>query len=74
MTRVSCCCRAFIAWLANGDTIRVFKMIKKEDGTLGFKAAPEDFPQRHKTPILNIGIAETGTAVPKALNSDLWCS
>lgn len=27
-----------------------------------FKAAPEDFPQKHKAPILNIGIAETGTA------------
>ncbi|CAF97319.1 unnamed protein product, partial [Tetraodon nigroviridis] len=51
--------RAFITWLANGDTIRVFKMIKKEDGTLTFKAAPEDFPQRHTAPILNIGIAET---------------
>ncbi len=36
-------------------------MIKKEDGTLTFKAAPEDFPQKHKAAILNIGIAETGT-------------
>lgn len=63
MTRVSFCCRAFITWLANGDTIRVFKMIKKEDGTFSFKAAPEDFPQKHKAPILNIGIAETGTEI-----------
>lgn len=36
-------------------------MMKKEDGTMSFKAAPEDFPSKHKAPILNIGIAETGT-------------
>lgn len=60
---IPCCCRAFITWLANGDTIRVFKMIKKEDGTFSFKAAPEDFAQKHKAPILNIGIAETGTEI-----------
>lgn len=36
-------------------------MMKKEDGTQTFKAAPEDFPQKHKATILNIGIAETGT-------------
>lgn len=35
-------------------------MIKKDDGSLSFKAAPEDFPQKHKASILNIGIAETG--------------
>lgn len=58
--------RAFITWLANGDTIRIFKMIKKDDGTFNFKAAPEDFPQRHKAPILNIGIAETGKFIMSA--------
>uniref|UniRef100_A0A8C2ZUA6 Transducin beta like 2 n=2 Tax=Cyclopterus lumpus TaxID=8103 RepID=A0A8C2ZUA6_CYCLU len=58
--------RAFITWLANGDTIRIFKMIKKEDGTLSFKAASEDFPQKHKAPILNIGIAETGKFIMSA--------
>ncbi|KAM6983735.1 transducin beta-like protein 2 [Tautogolabrus adspersus] len=58
--------RAFITWLANGDTIRIFKMIKKEDGTLTFKAAPEDFPQKHKAPIINIGIAETGKFIMSA--------
>lgn len=58
--------RAFITWLANGDTIRIFKMIKKEDGSLTFKAAPEDFPQKHKAPILNIGIAETGKFIMSA--------
>lgn len=40
-------------------------MVKKEDGTLSFKAAPEDFPQKHKATILNIGIAETGTEPTK---------
>ncbi|KAK5858303.1 hypothetical protein PBY51_002452 [Eleginops maclovinus] len=58
--------RAFITWLANGDTIRIFKMTKKEDGVMNFKAAPEDFPQKHKAPILNIGIAETGKFIMTA--------
>ncbi|XP_031725015.1 transducin beta-like protein 2 [Anarhichas minor] len=58
--------RAFITWLANGDTIRIIKMVKKEDGTLSFKAASEDFPQKHKAPILNIGIAETGKFIMSA--------
>lgn len=35
-------------------------MTKKEDGTFIFKANPEDFPQRHKANVINIGIAETG--------------
>uniref|UniRef100_A0A3Q3EST3 Transducin beta like 2 n=1 Tax=Labrus bergylta TaxID=56723 RepID=A0A3Q3EST3_9LABR len=61
--------RAFITWLANGDTIRIFKMIKKEDGTMTFKAAPEDFPQKHKAPIINIGIAETGKFIMSMTNS-----
>uniref|UniRef100_A0A3Q0SJE0 Uncharacterized protein n=1 Tax=Amphilophus citrinellus TaxID=61819 RepID=A0A3Q0SJE0_AMPCI len=58
--------RAFITWLANGDTIRIFKMMKKDDGTMSFKAAPEDFPQKHKATILNIGIAETGKFIMSA--------
>ncbi|XP_058482706.1 transducin beta-like protein 2 [Solea solea] len=58
--------RAFITWLANGDSIRIFKMIKKDDGTFSFKAAAEDFPQKHKAPILNIGIAETGKFIMSA--------
>ncbi|MBN3284913.1 TBL2 protein, partial [Polyodon spathula] len=53
--------RAFITWLANGETIRVFKMNKKDDGSVTFIAAPEDFPQRHKAAVINIGIAETGS-------------
>lgn len=58
--------RAFITWLANGDTIRIFKMIKKDDGFFTFKAAPEDFMQKHKGSILNIGIAETGKFIMSA--------
>lgn len=52
--------RAFITWLSTGETIRIYKMIKKDDGTFSFKAASEDFPQKHKGIVMNIGIAETG--------------
>ncbi|XP_063299739.1 transducin beta-like protein 2 [Pelobates fuscus] len=52
-------CRALIVCLANGESIRVYKMTKKDDG-FTFSAAPEDFPKRHKAPIINIGVAETG--------------
>ncbi|KAL4630895.1 transducin beta-like protein 2 [Arapaima gigas] len=58
--------RAFITWLANGETIRIFKMSKKEDGSMNFKAAAEDFPQRHKGSVINIGIAETGKFIMTA--------
>ncbi|XP_026888779.2 transducin beta-like protein 2 [Electrophorus electricus] len=58
--------RAFITWLANGETIRIFKMNKKEDGTFNFKAAPEDFPKKHKGIIININIAETGKFIMTA--------
>ncbi|XP_054611328.1 transducin beta-like protein 2 [Dunckerocampus dactyliophorus] len=58
--------RAFITWIANGDTMRVFKMSKKEDGSMSFKGASEDFPSRHKASILNIGIAETGRFIMSA--------
>ncbi|XP_038231591.1 transducin beta-like protein 2 isoform X1 [Dermochelys coriacea] len=58
--------RAFITWLANGETIRVFKMTKKEDGNFTFTAAIEDFPKKHKAPIINIGIAETGKFIMTA--------
>lgn len=58
--------RAFIAWLANGDTIRIFKMVKKEDGTMSFKGGEQDFPPKHKASIINIGIAETGKFIMSA--------
>ncbi|XP_068945579.1 transducin beta-like protein 2 isoform X1 [Petaurus breviceps papuanus] len=60
LVRFSPDCRALITWLANGDTIRVFKMKKKEDGNSTFQHVGEDFPKRHKAPVINIGIAETG--------------
>ncbi|XP_032902020.1 transducin beta-like protein 2 isoform X1 [Amblyraja radiata] len=60
--------RAFITWLANEETIRVFKMTKRDDGSFTFTAAPEDFPKRHKAPIINIGIAETGKFIMSASN------
>ncbi|KAM8951941.1 transducin beta-like protein 2 isoform 2-T3 [Lycaon pictus] len=60
LVRFSPDCRAFIVWLANGDTLRVFKMTKREDGGYTFTANPEDFPKKHKAPVINIGIADTG--------------
>ncbi|XP_075761109.1 transducin beta-like protein 2 isoform X2 [Pelodiscus sinensis] len=41
-------------------------MTKKEDGNFTFTAAPEDFPKKHKAPIINIGIAETGKFIMTA--------
>ncbi|XP_075710243.1 transducin beta-like protein 2 [Rhinoderma darwinii] len=52
-------CRALFVFLANGDTIRVLKMNKKDDAFV-FSAAHEDFQKRHKAPIVNIGVADTG--------------
>ncbi|XP_072284988.1 transducin beta-like protein 2 [Pyxicephalus adspersus] len=57
-------CRAFIAWIANGDTIRLFKMTKKEDAFIF--PATHDFPKRHKASIINIGMAETGKFIMTA--------
>ncbi|XP_073740434.1 transducin beta-like protein 2 isoform X2 [Callorhinus ursinus] len=66
LVRFSPDCRAFIVWLANGDTLRVFKMTKREDGGYTFTANPEDFPKKHKAPIINIGIADTGKFIMTA--------
>ncbi|XP_072496322.1 transducin beta-like protein 2 isoform X2 [Notamacropus eugenii] len=35
-------------------------MKKKEDGNSTFQPMAEDFPKKHKAPVINIGIAETG--------------
>ncbi|XP_019728988.1 transducin beta-like protein 2 [Hippocampus comes] len=67
--------RAFITWLAYGDTIRVFKMSKKQEGSMNFKAVSDDFPIKHKGSILNIGIAETGKFIMSAsidTNINIW--
>ncbi|XP_049985233.1 transducin beta-like protein 2 isoform X2 [Alexandromys fortis] len=66
LVRFSPDCRAFIVWLANGDTLRVFKMTKREDGSFTFTATPEDFPKKHKAPVVNIGIADTGKFIMTA--------
>ncbi|XP_035135941.1 transducin beta-like protein 2 isoform X2 [Callithrix jacchus] len=66
LVRFSPDCRAFIVWLANGDTLRVFKMTKREDGGYTFTATPEDFPKKHKAPVIDIGIADTGKFIMTA--------
>ncbi|XP_078296002.1 transducin beta-like protein 2 isoform X3 [Panthera onca] len=66
LVRFSPDCRAFIVWLANGDTLRVFKMTKREDGGYTFTATPEDFPKKHKASVINIGIADTGKFIMTA--------
>ncbi|NXX83818.1 TBL2 protein, partial [Urocolius indicus] len=58
--------RAFIVWLANAQTIRVYKMTKKEDGSFTFTAAAGDFPPKHKAPVVSIGIAGTGKFIMTA--------
>uniref|UniRef100_A0A6J0UHM5 Transducin beta-like protein 2 n=1 Tax=Pogona vitticeps TaxID=103695 RepID=A0A6J0UHM5_9SAUR len=58
--------RAFVVWLANGDTLRLFKMTKKEDGSFTYVAVPEDFPKQHKAPVINIGVADTGKYIMTA--------
>ncbi|XP_058268359.1 transducin beta-like protein 2 isoform X2 [Hemibagrus wyckioides] len=58
--------RAFITWLANGETIRIFKMTKKDDGTFSFKASPEDFPRKHKGIVISMAIADTGKFIMTA--------
>ncbi|NXG14353.1 TBL2 protein, partial [Grallaria varia] len=58
--------RAFIVWLANAKTIRVYKMTKKDDGSFTFTASSEDFPKKHRAPVINIGIAETGKFIMSA--------
>ncbi|KAG9485782.1 hypothetical protein GDO78_008721 [Eleutherodactylus coqui] len=57
--------RAFIVFLANGETIRGFKMNKKDDAFV-ISAGHEDFPKHHKTTVINIGIAETGKFIMTA--------
>ncbi|KAF6127623.1 transducin beta like 2 [Phyllostomus discolor] len=66
LVRFSPDCRAFLVWLANGETLRVFKMSKREDGGYTFTATPEDFPKKHKAPVINIGIADTGKFIMTA--------
>uniref|UniRef100_A0A8D0GX07 Transducin beta like 2 n=1 Tax=Sphenodon punctatus TaxID=8508 RepID=A0A8D0GX07_SPHPU len=66
LARFSPDARTFIVWLANGETIRVFRMTKKDDGSFAFNATPEEFLKKHKAPIINIGFAETGKFIMSA--------
>ncbi|KPP71202.1 hypothetical protein Z043_109906, partial [Scleropages formosus] len=60
--------RAFIAWLANGETVRVFRIGKQDDGSFVFEASPNDFPRQPKENIVNIGVAETGNFIMTAFS------
>lgn len=71
LVRLSPDSRAFIVWLANAETIRVYKMTKKDDGSFTFTATSGDFPKKHKAPVINIGIAETGMLLQRGLVSIL---
>ncbi|XP_070571876.1 transducin beta-like protein 2 [Ptychodera flava] len=68
--------RAFVVSLANGNTLRIFKLGKKEDGSgNSIIPNPEDFPKKHSTDIINIGIASNGKFMMTASNDTtilLW--
>ncbi|XP_021106209.1 transducin beta-like protein 2 [Heterocephalus glaber] len=68
LVRFSPDCTAFIVLLASGDTLRVFKMTMLEDGGFTFTATPEDSPRKHKAPVINIGIADTGNFIMTAFS------
>ncbi|XP_073258368.1 transducin beta-like protein 2 isoform X3 [Porites lutea] len=52
--------RAFITALANGNTIRVFKVNKKKDGSGASVTGEFDFPVKHSAEIINIAVASSG--------------
>ncbi|XP_020622466.1 transducin beta-like protein 2 isoform X3 [Orbicella faveolata] len=52
--------RAFITALANGNTIRVFKVYKKKDGSGTSITGEFDFPVKHSAEIINIAVASSG--------------
>ncbi|XP_068750616.1 transducin beta-like protein 2 isoform X2 [Montipora capricornis] len=52
--------RAFITALANGNTIRVFKVNKKKDGSGALITGEFDFPVKHAAEIINIAVASNG--------------
>ncbi|XP_028396742.1 transducin beta-like protein 2 isoform X2 [Dendronephthya gigantea] len=60
--------RAFISALANGNTIRVFKVQKKHDGTGNTVTGEFDFPQQHKADIINVGVSATGKFIMSCSN------
>lgn len=52
--------KAFVVSLGNANTVRVFRIGKKDDGSPGNITGALDFPQVHKAVIINIGVASTG--------------
>nr|KAF6491196.1 transducin beta like 2 [Molossus molossus] len=51
---------------ANVELDHATLMTKREDGGYTFTATPEDFPKKHKAPVINIGIADTGKFIMTA--------
>lgn len=62
LVRFSPDCRAFIVWLANGDTLRVFKMMKRDDGGYTFTATPEDFLKSTRHPLSTLASLTQGSS------------
>ncbi|KAJ8312489.1 hypothetical protein KUTeg_009862 [Tegillarca granosa] len=52
--------KAFIGSLGNDNTVRIFRIGKKDDGSPGNISAAFDFPKKHSAEIINIGIASNG--------------
>ncbi|KAH9525717.1 Transducin beta-like protein 2 [Bulinus truncatus] len=53
--------RAFVGSLANENAVRIFRLVKKEDGSHSVSITGAlTFPKKHKTDIIGVGIASTG--------------
>ncbi|CAF0719924.1 unnamed protein product [Brachionus calyciflorus] len=53
--------KSFIVSLGVSNTIRAFKIVKKEDSNIQIlPATVQDFPQKHKADLINIGISCNG--------------
>ncbi|KAI0209773.1 Transducin beta-like protein 2 [Lamellibrachia satsuma] len=68
-------CRALIGWLYNGNTVRVFKLTKKKDGTTANFQGAFDFDKKHDAEIINIDIASSGKYImtcSKDTSIKLW--
>ncbi|XP_059140998.1 transducin beta-like protein 2 [Physella acuta] len=53
--------RAFVASLANENALRIFRLVKKEDGSHNVSITGAiTFPKKHKTDIIGVGIASSG--------------
>lgn len=58
--------RAFITALANGNTIRVFKVSKKKDGSGTTVTGEFDFPDKHKAEIISLAVSSNGKFIMSA--------